>query len=65
MKLLTAAEARAVLRIDQKTLIKLIKTGALPALKVGGGRSSPYRISEKALFEYIKRESTKAREPAS
>ena len=65
MKLLTAAETREILRIDQKTLIKLIKSGALPALKVGVGQNAPYRISEKALHEYIRRESAKAGQPAS
>ena len=60
MRLLTASEVREILRIDQKTLIKLIKSGRLPALKVGTSINSPYRISEKALNDYIKRESAKA-----
>jgi excisionase family DNA binding protein len=65
MKLLTAAEVRGILRVDQKTLIKLIKSGALPALKAGVGQNAPYRISENALNDYIKRETAKTAQPAS
>ena len=51
MKMLTAAEARAVLRIDQKTLVKIIKSGALPALRLGDEHGH-IRISTKALAKY-------------
>ena len=73
MKLLTAAEARAVLRVDQKTLVKIINSGALPALRIGNSHGH-IRISSKALAKYagiteqsvieaVTRESTQA--PAS
>ena len=52
MRLLTSAEARAVLRIDQKTLVKIIDSGALTALRTGPGNASPYRISLKSLSKY-------------
>jgi hypothetical protein len=52
MKLLTAAETRTVLRIDQKTLMKIIASGALPALRIGTAKNAPLRISSKALAEY-------------
>ena len=52
MRLLTAAETRMVLRIDQKTLMKIIKSGALPALRIGTAKAAPIRISSKALAEY-------------
>ena len=60
MKLLTFEEARAILRIDRKTLREIIRSGQLPAMKAGVSVRSPYRISEKALYAYIERESTKA-----
>ena len=57
MKLLTASEACERLRIkDPKTLYKLIRSGELPAMKVGPGERSSYRISEKALNEYLLRQ---------
>lgn len=59
MKLLTFEEVRAILRVDKRTLRTVIKSGALPAMKVGVGQNAPYRISEKALAEYMKRESAK------
>lgn len=52
MRLLTAAETRAVLRVDQKTLVKIIDSGALTALRTGPGNASPYRISLKSLSKY-------------
>jgi len=56
MKLLTAAEACERLRIkDPKTLYKLIRTGELSAVKIGPGERSSYRISEKALNEFLLR----------
>jgi excisionase family DNA binding protein len=64
MELLTFEEVRTVLRIDKKTLRKIIDSGALPALKVGVAANSPYRISEKALHDYIERESSKHAEAA-
>ena len=65
MKLLTVDEVAETLRIDRKTVLRIIASGALPAMKAGVAGNSPYRISEKALFEYIKRESAKAGQPAS
>ena len=60
MKLLTASEACERLRIkDVKTLYKLIRSGDLPAMKVGPGDRASYRISEKALEDYLKRNTVK------
>lgn len=52
MTLLTAAEARMVLRIDPKTLRKIIASGDLPALRIGTSRAAHIRISSKALAKY-------------
>lgn len=60
MKLLTLDEAAAMLRLDKRSVLKIIESGALPAMKAGVAPNSPWRISEKALLEYIKRESSKA-----
>jgi excisionase family DNA binding protein len=57
IQMLTTDEVAEALRIDKRTLVKIIKAGKLPALKAGVGPSAGYRISEKALNEYIKRES--------
>ena len=51
MKLLTAAEARTILRVDQKTLVKIINSGALPALRLNNSHGH-IRISSKALAKY-------------
>ena len=59
MKLLTFKEVREILRIDSDTLRKIIKSGALPAMKAGVGANAPYRISETALKEYMRRETKK------
>lgn len=50
---LSAAEARERLHVSRETLRKLIKSGDLKAHKVSGGRTSPYRISEEAVADYI------------
>ena len=60
MKLLTLDETAEVLRLDKRSVLKIIESGVLPAMKAGVAPNSPWRISEKALFEYIKRESAKA-----
>ena len=52
MRLLTAAETRKVLRIDQKTLVKIIDSGALPALRTSPSKNAAYRISTRALAKY-------------
>jgi len=52
MIFLTAAETRTVLRIDQKTLLKIISSGALPAIKAGVDQKSHYRISAADLAKY-------------
>jgi excisionase family DNA binding protein len=52
--MLTSAEVRAKLRIGDKTLRRLIQSGAIEATKVGGGRwGGSYRITEEALAKYL------------
>lgn len=61
--MLTAAEARKRLRIGEKTLRRLITEGEIAAVKVGYGRwGGSYRISEKAIEDYIERQTV---QPAS
>jgi excisionase family DNA binding protein len=57
---LTAAEARALLRVSRDTLSKLIKSGDLKASKVGDSRISPWRIAESDLRDYMERQASKA-----
>ena len=56
---LTFKEACEHLRISHETLRKLIKDGEIKAVKAGGGRTSPYRISIESLNEYIERNTIK------
>ena len=65
MKLLTLEEASEMLRLDKRTVRRIIRSGALPAMKAGVSANSPYRISEKALLDYIQRESRKAAKAAT
>jgi excisionase family DNA binding protein len=58
--MLTFAETCAELRISPKTLRKLIQSGDLAAVKIGGGRwSGAYRISEEALAEFLRQQTVK------
>lgn len=50
--MLTLAEVAKDLRISERAVRTLIKTGNLRAIKAGIGISSPYRISEEALAEF-------------
>mgnify|MGYP001401759902 CR=1 FL=1 len=49
MELLTVNEATKLLRIDRKTLYKLIKRGEIPAIRLG----SQWRIPKEALEKMI------------
>lgn len=60
MNYLTAREARARLGISRDTLTKLIKGGELKASKIGNGRTSPYRIADGDLQEYLDRQALKS-----
>jgi excisionase family DNA binding protein len=60
--MLTARQVQERLGISRETLRKLIGDGQLAAVKLGAGRTSPYRISEEALADFIERQTVK---PAS
>jgi excisionase family DNA binding protein len=57
---LSAAEACERLRLSRDTLHKLIRTGALAAHKTSSGKTAPYRISEEAIAEYLRRHTAEA-----
>lgn len=57
---LSSEEACKRLRLSRDTLHKLIRTGALAAHKTSSGRTAPYRISEDAIADYIKRQTAAA-----
>ena len=53
--LLTTKEAAALLKVDEKTVIRLVLSGKLVAHNVGLGSFKPrYRISKSALEEFLK-----------
>lgn len=52
--MLTFAEVCDELRMSPKTVRKLILSGDLKATK-GRGRSSPYRFTDNAVADYLKR----------
>ena len=54
--MLTFAEVCDELRMSPKTVRKLIVSGQLEAFKAGTAQTSPYRITEDALAEFIKRQ---------
>ena len=58
--MLTLKEAADQLRIDSETVRLLIKSGEIKAMKAGSGLTSPWRISEEALAEYMERQTVKA-----
>lgn len=48
---LTVEEAAEVLKVDRRTITRLIKSRQLPARKVGGGKKrSFYRIPQHAIM---------------
>ncbi len=57
--MLTATQVRERLGISRSKLEELIRTGQIRAMKVSSGRTSPYRISEEALAEFIERQTVK------
>ena len=57
IRLLTLSEAAALLHVSTRTLQRMIRSGELPALKVGG----QWRMRESQLTQWIeKRESSVA-----
>ena len=57
---LTFAETCERLRVSHETLRRLIKSELLQAHKIGTGLTSPYRISEQAITEYLERQTVEA-----
>jgi excisionase family DNA binding protein len=49
LRLLTLTEAAQVLQVSTKTLQRMIRSGDLPALKVGG----QWRLRESQLMQWI------------
>ena len=63
MTYLSSAEVRARLNISRETLEKLIRAGDLKASKVGPHKTSPYRIAEADLNDYLDRQAVQAVAP--
>ena len=54
-KMLSIKEAANMLNVSETTIRRMIKRGDIIAIKIGTkGRSSPWRISQNAISEYIK-----------
>jgi excisionase family DNA binding protein len=56
IKLLTLREAASILKISKRTLHRMIQTGQIPGLKVGG----QWRILESRLEELVQEETDTA-----
>ena len=56
IKLLTLREAASILKISKRTLHRMIQTGQIPGLKVGG----QWRILESRLEELVQEEENTA-----
>lgn len=56
-RLLTSQEVAAVLACSHRTATNLIKSGKLPAVRLGEGRTA-YRVSRDALADFITRHAT-------
>jgi excisionase family DNA binding protein len=63
--MLTLAEAAERLRLSTRFLREEIYAGRLKAMKAGAGPSSPYRISEENLADYIERQTVQPEGAAS
>ena len=57
---LTFTETCTRLRVSHETLRRLIKSGVLEAHKTSPGRTAPYRISERAIADYLERQTAEA-----
>ena len=58
-RLFTAAEVAEAMRVSNMTVYRLIKSGELPALRVGKG----YRIFESDLDHFLSERSVRVEEP--
>jgi len=56
IRLLTLAEAARLLQVSTRTLHRMIRSGDLPALKVGG----QWRLRETQLQQWVERRETSA-----
>jgi len=53
--MLSIKEAANLLNVSETTIRRMIKRGDIVAIKVGTkGKTSPWRISQNAINEYIK-----------
>jgi excisionase family DNA binding protein len=58
-RLLTVNEVAGILRVSNMTVYRLVKSGQIPAIRVGKN----YRIKESDVNDYLSRGSTKQEEP--
>lgn len=49
--LLTEREAAALMRVDRRTLRRLVEAGRLRAINVGSGKRRHYRFTQQAIFD--------------
>jgi excisionase family DNA binding protein len=57
--MLTSEEVREILGISQRTLFRLVKSGALAGHKVTLGPQGRYRFAEEDVSAYIRRNRVK------
>lgn len=56
----TRKEISEILKISEKTVDKLIKSGQLEAFKLGDGSRSSIRISEKSFKKFLEQSKIKS-----
>jgi excisionase family DNA binding protein len=60
-KLLTVNEVADILRVSNMTVYRLVKSGQIPAIRVGKN----YRIKESDVNDYLERGTQKIKKPDS
>lgn len=63
MRILDAAEAAALIRMDSRTLVRWARLGYVPAHPLGEGKRRLWRFIEAELLEWFVQRSTVQRRP--
>ena len=53
--MLTNSQVRKRLGIGRAEFLRLVRTGELPAIRIGTAPNSPFRVSEEDLADFIER----------
>lgn len=53
--MLTRSQVCKELRIGKIKFLELVKSGELEAIRTGDAQNSPYKVTEEALADYLRR----------